>query len=89
MQLSSSVFSNGETIPRRFTCDGEDLSPPFQWREPPKGTRSFVLLCNDPDAPSIIGHFTTFQQTEPSSRKDSIGPAKRKASNERSMISVV
>ena len=92
MQLSSSVFSNGETIPRRFTCDGEDLSPPFQWREPPKGTRSFVLLCNDPmprRALSIIGHFTTFQQTEPSSRKDSIGPAKRKASNERSMISVV
>jgi Raf kinase inhibitor-like YbhB/YbcL family protein len=56
MQLSSSVFSNGETIPRRFTCDGEDLSPPFQWREPPKGTRSFVLLCNDPDAPSGTFH---------------------------------
>ena len=52
MQLSSSAFTDGGTIPRRFTCDGEDLSPPFQWSEPPSGTRSFVLLCDDPDAPS-------------------------------------
>lgn len=52
MQFSSSAFPNGGAIPRRFTCDGEDLSPPFQWREPPTGTRSFVLLCSDPDAPS-------------------------------------
>ncbi len=39
MQLSSSAFSNGGTIP---SCDGEDLSPPFQRSEPPTDTRSFV-----------------------------------------------
>jgi Raf kinase inhibitor-like YbhB/YbcL family protein len=56
MQLSSSAFSNGGTIPARFTCDGEDLSPPFQWSEPPTETRSFVFLCDDPDAPSGTFH---------------------------------
>jgi Raf kinase inhibitor-like YbhB/YbcL family protein len=56
MQLNSSAISDGGTIPRRFTCDGEDLSPPFDWCEVPAGTRSFVLLCEDPDAPAGIFH---------------------------------
>jgi hypothetical protein len=48
MQLSSTAFSDGSAIPRRFTCDGEDLSPPLEWSDPPGQTRSFVLLCDDP-----------------------------------------
>ncbi|QBR72652.1 YbhB/YbcL family Raf kinase inhibitor-like protein [Beijerinckiaceae bacterium] len=56
MQLSSSAFFNGGTIPSRYTCDGEDLSPPFQWGGAPTETRSFVLLCDDPDAPSGTFH---------------------------------
>ncbi|SDR57523.1 hypothetical protein SAMN05444161_6621 [Rhizobiales bacterium GAS191] len=52
MRLSSSAFPDGSAIPRRFTCDGEDLSPPLDWSESPPETRSFVLLCDDPDAPS-------------------------------------
>jgi Raf kinase inhibitor-like YbhB/YbcL family protein len=56
MQLSSSTFSNGSAIPRRFTCDGKDLSPPLDWSESPPETRSFVLLCDDPDAPSGTWH---------------------------------
>jgi Raf kinase inhibitor-like YbhB/YbcL family protein len=56
MQLNSSAISDGGTIPRRFTCDGENLSPPFDWREVPAGTRSFVLLCEDPDAPAGLFH---------------------------------
>lgn len=52
MQLSSSALSNGAAIPRRFTCDGEDLSPPLDWRAVPAPTRSFVVLCDDPDAPT-------------------------------------
>jgi Raf kinase inhibitor-like YbhB/YbcL family protein len=52
MRLSSSAFSEGAMIPRRFTCDGEDLSPPLEWSDAPADTRSFVLLCEDPDAPS-------------------------------------
>jgi len=56
MQLRSSGFSDGATIPRRFTCDGDDLSPPLEWGSPPAGTRSFVLLCDDPDAPAGTWH---------------------------------
>ena len=56
MQLSSSAFSNGSAIPRRFTCDGENLSPPLDWEAAPSTTRSFVLLCDDPDAPAGKWH---------------------------------
>jgi Raf kinase inhibitor-like YbhB/YbcL family protein len=52
MQLSSSAFSDGSTIPRRFTCDGEDLSPALAWSGAPAETLSYVLLCDDPDAPA-------------------------------------
>jgi Raf kinase inhibitor-like YbhB/YbcL family protein len=56
MRLSSSAFSDGSAIPRRFTCDGEDLSPPLEWSDAPAGTRSFVLICDDPDAPAGTWH---------------------------------
>lgn len=49
MWLRSSAFVDGAEIPRRFTCDGEDLSPPLQWGDFPAETLSFVLLCDDPD----------------------------------------
>ena len=52
MQLRSSAFPDGTTIPRRFTCEGTDLSPPLDWSDAPEATRSFVLLCDDPDAPA-------------------------------------
>ncbi|MBI3274830.1 MAG: YbhB/YbcL family Raf kinase inhibitor-like protein [Methylocystis sp.] len=52
MRLSSTAFADGATIPRRFTCDGEDLSPALQWSDAPAPTKSFVLLCDDPDAPA-------------------------------------
>jgi Raf kinase inhibitor-like YbhB/YbcL family protein len=52
MRLRSSAFPDGTTIPRRFTCDGTDLSPPLDWSDAPEATRSFVLLCDDPDAPA-------------------------------------
>jgi Raf kinase inhibitor-like YbhB/YbcL family protein len=52
MLLESNAFAAGEMIPRRFTCEGENLSPPLEWTEAPEGTRSFVVLCSDPDAPS-------------------------------------
>lgn len=49
--LSSSAFAEGETIPKVHTCDDRDLSPPLKWQGAPEGTVSFVLLCDDPDAP--------------------------------------
>jgi Raf kinase inhibitor-like YbhB/YbcL family protein len=56
MRLTSSAFPDGAQIPRRFTCDGDDLSPPLAWSGAPTETRSFVLLCDDPDAPAGTWH---------------------------------
>ena len=56
MQLTSPTFTNGNPIPVRYTCDGEDLSPPLAWSGAPPGTRSFALLCDDPDAPAGTWH---------------------------------
>jgi Raf kinase inhibitor-like YbhB/YbcL family protein len=49
--LTSSAFTEGGTIPRRHTCDGEDRSPPLSWTAPPTGSRSLALILDDPDAP--------------------------------------
>jgi Raf kinase inhibitor-like YbhB/YbcL family protein len=56
MRIMSEAFGHGKPIPRRFSCDGEDISPPLAWSEAPAGTRSFVLLCDDPDAPGAKWH---------------------------------
>jgi Raf kinase inhibitor-like YbhB/YbcL family protein len=50
-QLASSAFAPSEPIPSRYTCEGEDLSPPLTWSGAPAGTRSFALIMEDPDAP--------------------------------------
>jgi Raf kinase inhibitor-like YbhB/YbcL family protein len=51
MKLTSTAFNNGEEIPLRYSGDGDNISPPLSWSGPPEGTRSFVLICEDPDAP--------------------------------------
>jgi Raf kinase inhibitor-like YbhB/YbcL family protein len=56
MELRSSAFSDGETIPRRFTCDGQDLSPPLDWSGAPAQALSFAIVCDDPDAPGGTWH---------------------------------
>jgi len=50
-ELTSSAFKQGESIPRKYTCDGDDVSPPLAWGDPPQGTQSFALINDDPDAP--------------------------------------
>lgn len=49
--LATPAFDNNGTIPRKYTCDGEDLSPALKWADVPAGTRSFALIMDDPDAP--------------------------------------
>jgi hypothetical protein len=51
LALESSAFEMEGTIPERYTCEGEDVSPPLSWSEPPAGAQSLVLICDDPDAP--------------------------------------
>ena len=51
MRLISPAFAAGGPVPRHFTCDGGNVSPPLIWSDPPAGTRSLALVCADPDAP--------------------------------------
>jgi Raf kinase inhibitor-like YbhB/YbcL family protein len=55
-QLTSTDFEQGRPISRRFTGEGENVSPTLKWTAPPAGTKSLALLCEDPDAPR--GTFT-------------------------------
>ena len=49
--LESEAFAAGGTIPQRYTCDGDDISPALSWSEPPVGTQSLALIFDDVDAP--------------------------------------
>jgi len=49
--LTSPAFKDGSPIPSRYTCQGEDVSPPLKWGDVPDGTKSLALICDDPDAP--------------------------------------
>ncbi|MGQ9541449.1 MAG: YbhB/YbcL family Raf kinase inhibitor-like protein [Armatimonadota bacterium] len=51
IRLTSTAFTDGGTIPQKYTCDGADVSPPLAWDNVPEGTKSFALICDDPDAP--------------------------------------
>jgi Raf kinase inhibitor-like YbhB/YbcL family protein len=51
LKLASTAFSEGSEIPTRYTCEGEDCSPDLTWDGLPDGTRSLVLIVDDPDAP--------------------------------------
>jgi len=51
LKLGSPSFSDGDAIPRDYTCEGRDVSPPLAWSGLPAGTRSLVLVVDDPDAP--------------------------------------
>lgn len=49
--IRSPAFPAGDPIPPQFSCEGENISPPLEWSEPPAGTAAFALIADDPDAP--------------------------------------
>ena len=52
ISVSSPAFGADDAIPRRYTGEGEDVSPPLEWTVLPEGTRELALICDDPDAPT-------------------------------------
>ena len=52
LQITSSSFTAGQSIPKQYTCDGADISPQLAWKDAPAGTKSFALIVDDPDAPA-------------------------------------
>lgn len=80
MELRSTAYRPGGTIPSRYACDGENLSPTFTWSNAPSRTRSLALILHDPDAPRAGGfthwvvygiHPATRQIEESASRPES------------------
>jgi Raf kinase inhibitor-like YbhB/YbcL family protein len=83
-ELTSDAFEDGGTIPVRYTCDGDNVSPPLAWSGAPEGTKSFALVVRDPDAPrgtfdhwivyEIPGHAAALPEgVGPSPRLDNLG----------------
>lgn len=51
IKITSPAFAEGEMIPRKYTCDGDDISPPLQISDVPENTKALALIMDDPDAP--------------------------------------
>ena len=81
--IKSSAFNEGEPIPKKFTCDGEDISPELSWDGTPEGTKTFALINDDPDAPgktwvhwvifNIPGSATSLPENMPTDKELSDG----------------
>ena len=51
IQITSAAFADGQPVPAKYTCDGQEMSPPLKWSGAPANTKSFALISDDPDAP--------------------------------------
>jgi Raf kinase inhibitor-like YbhB/YbcL family protein len=82
IELHSTAFQPGATIPKPYTGDGADQSPPLSWSEPPAGTKSLALICEDPDAPrGIWTHWVLFNLPADTRELKEGVPAKETLSN--------
>ena len=61
MKITSTAFNDGELIPIRYTCEGDNCTPPLQWEEIPEEAVSLALIVSDPDAPGgVFTHWVAF-----------------------------
>ncbi len=60
LSIRSTAFEPNGPIPARFTCEGDDVSPPLEWSGVPDGAKSLVLIVDDPDAPDPAAPKTTY-----------------------------
>src|SRR4029453_9088713 len=59
--VSSPAFANGQEIPAKYTCDGDDIAPALRWRGVPAGAAEMAILMEDPDAPGgTFVHWTAW-----------------------------
>ena len=64
IQLTTTAFNQGQPIPSRHTCEGDDVSPDLQWSGVPSTAKSLALVCDDPDAPvGIWVHWVLYDLT--------------------------
>jgi Raf kinase inhibitor-like YbhB/YbcL family protein len=86
LKLTSSAFSNGGKIPRKHTCEGDDISPALSWSGVPQGTNSLALIVDDPDAPDpakpqrVYVHWVVYNIPEASNGIPEGGPPPRGSS---------
>ncbi len=63
--LASPAFQDGQPLPKQYTCDGRNISPPLRWSEPPDKTQTMALLVEDPDAPGgTFTHWVLYDLTD-------------------------
>jgi Raf kinase inhibitor-like YbhB/YbcL family protein len=76
IQITSTAFQNNGTIPRQYTCDGQDINPPLVIEDCPKRTKSLAVICDDPDAPVGIWVHWVIWNIDPSTKgiKENVVP---------------
>jgi len=78
-RMADKDFVPGRRIPLRYTCEGDDASPPFEWSGAPPGTRGYALVCSDPDAPlGTFYHWAVYDIPA-----DALGLAEAQPTNDR------
>ena len=94
MELKTSSFEPSGFIPKRFTCEGENVAPEVEWRNPPAGTQSYAIIEDDPDAPSgTFVHWVVYNVpakytriSEGMLKNDAMTPGIRQGTNDFSSI---
>jgi Raf kinase inhibitor-like YbhB/YbcL family protein len=82
LQLTSSAFHDGQAIPKKYTCDGQDVSPELAWSGAPAETKSLALIVDDPDAPSGVWvHWVIYDLPAEARGLPEIVPRDRELSN--------